>query len=294
MVTQPPYSGSPAARRPPSDLLCIRQSQAHASISACTAPRSARRPAVAGGRLARQTGGGGTDMSDRPAPWSEIAAWYDDLVTAGSGPHETAVGCLLRLVPELAGLAVLDRARGYPAPTGVSYRVDDAERLSSCADASFDGVTCQLGLMDIGDLAAAVHAVARVLRPAGWFVLVIGHPCFLAPGASTAEGPGGVPGRLITGYLGEGFWRSGNPHGIRGRAGNYHRTLSTYLNTLAGAGFVVAAVDEPRASALLLAEQPVYEHLPIFLGLRAHLGERRRHELSAPTAGDAGVPVYER
>ncbi len=264
-------------------------------------------------------------MSDRPAPWSEIAAWYDDLVTAGSGPHETAVGCLLRLVPELAGLAVLDlacgqglatralaqagaaavlgidsapgmidRARGYPAPTGVSYRVDDAERLSSCADASFDGVTCQLGLMDIGDLAAAVRAVARVLRPAGWFVLVIGHPCFLAPGASTAEGPGGVPGRLITGYLGEGFWRSGNPHGIRGRAGNYHRTLSTYLNTLAGAGFVVAAVDEPRASALLLAEQPVYEHLPIFLGLRAHLGERRRHELSAPTAGDAGVPVYER
>src|SRR6266516_5354082 len=77
---------------------------------------------------------------------------------------------------------------------------DLAERLSSCADASFDGVTCQLGLMDIGDLAAAVHAVARVLRPAGWFVLVIGHPCFLAPGASTAEGPGGVPGRLITGY----------------------------------------------------------------------------------------------
>jgi len=27
--------------------------------------------------------------------WSDIARWYDELVTAGSEPHETAVGYLL-------------------------------------------------------------------------------------------------------------------------------------------------------------------------------------------------------
>jgi len=35
-----------------------------------------------------------------PGPsWSDIAGWYDGLLSAGSGPHETAVQCLLRLVP---------------------------------------------------------------------------------------------------------------------------------------------------------------------------------------------------
>jgi hypothetical protein len=34
--------------------------------------------------------------------WSEIARWYDEMVAAGSGPHETAPACLLRLVPRLS------------------------------------------------------------------------------------------------------------------------------------------------------------------------------------------------
>ncbi len=44
--------------------------------------------------------------------WSYIAAWYDDLLAAGSGPHETAVACLLGLVPALDGAVVLDVACG--------------------------------------------------------------------------------------------------------------------------------------------------------------------------------------
>lgn len=116
-------------------------------------------------------------MDDLPQPWSQLAAWYDELVTAGSSPHETAVGCLLRLIPDLTGAAVLD-------------------------------VACGQGL--------ATRALA--------------------------DG---------------------------GRAGNHHRTLSTFLNALVAAGFGIAAVDEPRASARLLAQQPVYRQLPIFLGVRA-------------------------
>jgi len=37
---------------------------------------------------------------------------------------------------------------------------------------AFDGVTCQLGLMDIADLAAACAAIRRVLRPGGTLVAV--------------------------------------------------------------------------------------------------------------------------
>ena len=61
-------------------------------------------------------------------------------------------------------------------------------------------------------------AAARVLRPGGSLVFVIGHPCFLAPEATTAQGDDGRPGRLVVEYLTDRFWRSASPGGVR-RAG---------------------------------------------------------------------------
>jgi SAM-dependent methyltransferase len=106
---------------------------------------------------------------DEPGPtWSDIAGWYDDLVERGSGPHDTALRCLLDLVPAagLAGADVLDlacgtglatralaargvarvvgvdsspemveRARGHgPAGGPITYVVDDAQVLASRAE----------------------------------------------------------------------------------------------------------------------------------------------------------------
>lgn len=235
-------------------------------------------------------------MTDTEGPtWSEIAGWYDELLEGGSGPHETAVATLLGLVPPLAGLTVLDIACGTGIATralvaggavatgtdassamidlarshggGVAYVVDDAQTLSTFADASIDGVTCQLGLMDIPDLGAVLAAVQRVLRPGGWFAFVIGHPCFLAPGAHPTTGPDGRPAVLVPEYLDERFWRSTNPNGVR-RAGSHHRTVGTYLNALVAAGFALEEVVEPRASERLAAQQPVYASVPIFLAAR--------------------------
>lgn len=122
--------------------------------------------------------------------------------------------------------------------------------------------------MDIADLERTPRATRRVLRTGGWFVFVIGHPCFLAPHADTIDGVEARPARVVTRYFDEGFWRSGNPHGVRGRAGNYHRPLKVYLNSLVAAGFRIEAVDEPRATRLLAEQQPVYEQVPIFFSAR--------------------------
>jgi SAM-dependent methyltransferase len=234
-------------------------------------------------------------MVDDGPGWSDIAGWYDELVERGSGPHETAVATLLGLLPALDGLAVLDvgcgtglatralaaagagsvtgadasaamveRARAHGGP--VAYVVDDARALARFADAAFDGVTCQLALMDVPDLDRALAAVHRVLRPGGWFAFVIAHPAFLGPGAR----PTVVDGRpvvVVPEYLDERFWRSENPEGVR-RAGQHHRTLATYLNGLVAAGFTLEEVVEPRASARLAEQQPVYADVPIFLAAR--------------------------
>lgn len=81
--------------------------------------------------------------------------------------------------------------------------------------------------------------------------------------------PGGQPARAVRSYFHEGLWRSSNPQGIRGRAGNYHRTLATYLNTLIQGGFTIEEISEPEATPLLADQQPVYTSVPIFLGVRA-------------------------
>lgn len=240
-------------------------------------------------------------MSGAPS-WSDIASWYDDLLVAGSGPHETALGAVRSLVPDVSGRRVIDVAcgqgiaarllaslgaevvaadlseamienaerHGTPAGPPIAYVVDDAETLATLESATFAGATCQLGLMDIGDLDAALAAVARVLEPRGWFVFVIGHPCFLVPGAGRTETTDGAPAAVVSGYFRERFWRSANPEGVR-RAGNYHRMLSTYLTALSHAGFDLEIALEPEANALLVDQQPLYGQVPIFFAARARL-----------------------
>jgi ubiquinone/menaquinone biosynthesis C-methylase UbiE len=230
--------------------------------------------------------------------WSDIADWYDELLVAGSGPHETALACTLRLLGKLEGKTVLDlacgqgvaaraiaeagagevvgvdsspqmlaNARRHGGPDTLRYVEDDAQQLGQFDDEKFDAVSCQLGLMDIPDLAATLAAVHRVQRPGGPFVFVIGHPCFLAPEAETLTRDDGRVGRWIPNYFDERFWRSTNPRGVR-RAGNHHRTIATYLNHLAQAHLVLEHAEEPRASPHLEQQQPEYAAVPIFFAAR--------------------------
>ncbi len=71
-------------------------------------------------------------------------------------------------------------AKQTPSTGHIEWRVLDAtdeDALVSLGPA-FDGVLCNMALMDIAELGPLMRAVPRLLRPGGAFVFSISHPCF--------------------------------------------------------------------------------------------------------------------
>jgi SAM-dependent methyltransferase len=203
------------------------------------------------------------------ARYDEFAEWYEqrigesppliaahlDLLPAVTGDRVLDIACgqgrmsryLARLGADVVGVdisaAMLGKARAT-GPEGITYVRADVTRHPAWWDGRpFDGCTCELALMDIDDLAGTLATVATVLRPGGWFVASIVHPCF--PG--NERGQSSWPPEA--GYEGEGWWTSPehNPDGVRIRVGATHRKLSTFLNALLDAGLEAERFVEPPA-----------------------------------------------
>jgi len=150
---------------------------------------------------------------------------------------------------------LLERARAAEAeaPLGIEYLHVDVASASGPAGERFDGAVCHFGLTDIDDLARALDTVAQTLRPDGWFVFSILHPCFAGFGD---DAPSSWP--PAADYHAEGYWLADNT-GYRGRVGSNHRMLSTYVNELAERGLAIERVAEPAAAGKLRgATGPVY------------------------------------
>jgi ubiquinone/menaquinone biosynthesis C-methylase UbiE len=150
----------------------------------------------------------------------------------------------------------------------VTYMLDDAQKLGSLVDSSFDGVVCNMALMDIPDLASTLNAVRRVLRDRGWFVFSILHPCYHTPTSDEQTRPDGRLERAVSGYWNEGYWRSETRVGPPGKIGAYHRTLATYVNALVDYGLVIERILEPQASGRRAQSRPIWTEVPAGLIMR--------------------------
>jgi 2-polyprenyl-3-methyl-5-hydroxy-6-metoxy-1,4-benzoquinol methylase len=159
-----------------------------------------------------------------------------------------------RGVREVVGIdcsaALIQAARARAKSNKLSYRVEDAATLASIPNRWFDVVISQLAMMDVADHRGLFAAVKRVLVPGGPFVFSLLHPCFMPPCHWTEAPPliAAADGRPIAvavrRYATEGHWNSGGD-GVRGRMGQYHRTVSTYVNDLIAAGFAIERLEEP-------------------------------------------------
>jgi ubiquinone/menaquinone biosynthesis C-methylase UbiE len=249
----------------------VTQPQGHPLITGHPLPMAIgvcwQRTSDGAGRLSY--GGWMAGPSSADPSYDAIADWYDDwLGTGATAEGDPYFAPLFELLPPVAGQRICDLACGQgrvsrtlalhgatvvgidasaqllsiaarygTAGDSIEFRRDNAHSLAGCADAEFDGVFCNMAMMDIRDLGAAMASSWRVLRPGGWFAFSVLHPCFNAPRSAAYVDDVGHSHRTVTDYFTEGFWQSAERVGPIGRVGAYHRTLATYLNTLIATGF---------------------------------------------------------
>lgn len=229
--------------------------------------------------------------------YDDIADWYDQVMRSGSLLHDLTLPSLFDLIGSVRGKRVCDlgcgqgevarelarrgaavvgvdvssrmlefaRRHDVSNTAGIDYVLDDASTLERLGDPSFDGVVCNFALMDIPDLAPTLRTVRRTLRPDGWFVFSITHPCFQTPVSRWTITEVGATAREVGGYFVEGYWRSDNVHGVRGKVGAHHRTLSTYFNSLSEVGLILDRLSEPRAEGEVADSHPEGRDLPAVL-----------------------------
>jgi len=246
------------------------------------------------------------------APYDVIAEWYDQLVRTDPLYRELVLPSLLGLIDDPQGQMICDLAcgQGFVArelarqgasvigvdvsvsllalarryehiePLGIQYREDNAHVLATIADSSVDGVTCSMALMNIPDLVACARSVRRILKPDGWAVVAMTHPCFQTPRAEWVQKSDGSDVREVSGYFDEGYWKSPNPEGVRGQVGEHHRMLSTYLNTFVDAGFTFERMHEPQATGERAKRVPGNREIPSILSMRFRAD---RNETEAPS-----------
>lgn len=249
-----------------------------------------------------------------PTSWNTVANWYSDHLSVG-GTYQAKVifpGALRLLAPQ-ANKRYLDIACGEgsflrlvraSAQNVELYGVDAAPELVARAESqgkndqrlhlfvgdaqsfskvvpvkSMDGATCLMAIQNIEQIEPVFAEAAKALASQAPFVIVMNHPAFRAPQQSGWgwDEMRKLQYRRMDRYLGayvqQIITHPGSAPAIKTLS--YHRSISTYVNALSAAGFVVDAIEEwisdkvsdsgPRAKA----ENVARNEFPLFLAIRA-------------------------
>ncbi|MDQ5893324.1 MAG: hypothetical protein QG640_336 [Patescibacteria group bacterium] len=248
-------------------------------------------------------------MDKKDTSWGKVAGWYDELLEGKDGTYqqEVILPNLKRLINPQKGEKILDIAcgQGYfsrflneagaqvtgadiakeligiariHSPKSISFEVAPADALTFAQDNSFDKALITLALQNIENLQGAVKEAHRALKSGGTFYIVLNHPAFRVPKASSWEWDekNKKQYRRIDSYM------SDMRHQIEMNPGaqkenekkftvSFHRPLQVYFKVLTKAGFAVTRLEEwvsnkesnpgPRASE----ENRIRKEIPMFL-----------------------------
>lgn len=183
---------------------------------------------------------------------------------------------------EVAGVDIsselVERAKKQ-SPKEVRYFVRSADDLAVFQDNYFEKITIVLALQNIEAPHKVFKECSRILAPKGSLYLVLNHPAFRIPKASSwgFDEESKTQYRRIDRYLSESKELIDMNPSKPGTATtiSFHRPLQYYFKVLANAGFAVARLEEwlshresekgPRKAA----EDRARKEIPLFLFLEA-------------------------
>lgn len=250
-------------------------------------------------------------MGKKKTSWGKVAGWYNRLLEEGGNTYQEQLikPNLIRVLSPKPGEEILDVACGQgffaheivkagskvvgidvagelvklakeQSGKNETYLVLSAEKMESLSNGRFSAAVCVLALQNIKNLQAAVSEIARVLKPDGRCVLVLNHPAFRIPTASSwaYDKETNTQYRNIYKYLSEISQEVDMTQGVIGPKNktytiSFHRPLQVYFKAFAKAGLCVTRLEEwvshkisdkgPRKQAEDLARKEI----PLFMCL---------------------------
>jgi ubiquinone/menaquinone biosynthesis C-methylase UbiE len=248
-------------------------------------------------------------MNKKDTSWGKVAGWYNNLLEEGEDTYQEKLikPNLMRILNPQKGETILDIGcgQGYfarliaqngasvvgidvgdelikiaksQASPNETYLVQSAEKLSSLSDKRFNAAICVLALQNIKNLGVAVSEMSRVLKPNGRGVLVLNHPAFRVPSASSwgYDEKTNAQYRRIDGYMSEISQQVDMSQGIKDPKKkkytfSFHHPLQVYFKAFAKSGLSVTRLEEwvshktsdkgPRKQA----EDKARKEIPLFM-----------------------------
>jgi ubiquinone/menaquinone biosynthesis C-methylase UbiE len=244
---------------------------------------------------------------NKSTSWGKVANWYNDLIEKDdSYQRRLILPNLIRLIRPKRGDIIVDLACGQgffarelaksgakiigidvspelieiaKSDKSVEYHVSEACRLPFLEDKSADKVLIVLSLQNIENANSVIHEAGRILKTNGILFIVLNHPAFRIPKASSWGWDEGkkLQFRRLDSYLSE----SKEP--IQMHPGNkpwektisFHRPLQFYFKALGKNGLFVSRLEEWSSNKLSepgpkkAAEDKARHEFPLFLYLEA-------------------------
>lgn len=167
--------------------------------------------------------------------------------------------------------------REQAQPLGISYHHGSASDLKDWKEETFDGVVCNMAMMDIADYRGAIVEASRILVPGGRFVFSILHPCFCTPDSEWVKrDPNSKKNEDKLYWKVDRYFERASGRNIMQFACSttlhFHRTLGDYLGVVLASGFSIEAVDEPEPRQDLLPDYADMTRMAEFLVVAASKG----------------------
>lgn len=196
----------------------------------------------------------------------------------GCGFGESCVRFLELGAAQVVGIdcsrRMLEVAQGENSRPGIRYLQLGMEELDEL-EGEFDCVVSSLAIHYVADYAGLLGAIGRKLGPGGVLIFSQEHPLTTAPkaGALWAHDEAGKRSHyILTDYGREGKRRT---EWFVDGVEKYHRTFSTLVEGLVGAGFAIERMVEPQpgeAALLEMGKMASEGDKPSFLLFRARKG----------------------